>query len=415
MAIWKQLLGIVVAICVIGFVVVRMVPGGRAYLAGLGLVTAVPMDQSGGSSAPSGGGRKNTRSALVVLGAATEVKINDRLTALGTGAAVQSATLKPPSSGILTEVRVTSGSEVAAREVIATLDPASEQVAYDAARIAHDDAQKTLDRYTRLGASASVSATQLQAFQLAADKAALDLRQARIDLDNRQLLSPIAGTIGIIQVNPGVEVTQSTVIATVEDNATIKVIFDLPERFVGKISPGDPVTAVPIAQPGHEFQAVVNAVDNRVDEASGSFEVEARIANDSHSLRSGMSFTMTMQFPGDTYIAVPPLAVQWGSDGAYVWRVSDHVAHRVAVKIVQRNAEKVLLSGDLALGEQVVTEGLDGLSDGMTVRLVGDQSSDAPAKAPEAAQTGISGTVGSAEASPAPAISPSAAPAPKSN
>ena len=415
MAIWKQLLGIVVTICVIGFVVVRIVPGGRAYFASLGLISAVPMDQSNGSSAPSGDGRKSTRSALVVLSTTTEVKINDRLTALGTGAAVQSATLTPPSSGILTEVRVKSGAEVAAHEVIATLDPASEQVAYDAARIAHDDAQKTLDRFKRLGASASVSATQLQAFQLAADKAALNLRQARIDLDNRQVISPIAGTIGIIQVNPGVEVTQSTVIATVEDNATIKVIFDLPERFVGKISPGDPVSAVPIAQPGREFQAVVNALDNRVDEASGSFEVEARIPNGSHTLRSGMSFTMTMQFPGDTYIAVPPLAVQWGSDGAYVWRVLDHVAYRVDVIIVQRNAEKVLLSGDLALGEQVVTEGLDGLKDGMTVRVVGDQSSDAPAKVPEAAQTGESRPVGTAEASPTPATSPSSAPAPKSN
>jgi RND family efflux transporter MFP subunit len=378
-------------------------------------MAAVPVDQSVGSLAPNGGGRTGSRSALVVLSATTEVKINDRLTALGTGAAVQSATLTPPSSGILTEVRVKSGAEVAAREVIATLDPASEQVAYDAARIAHDDAQKTLDRFKQLGASSSVSATQMQAFQLAADKAELDLRQARIDLDNRQVVSPIAGTIGIVRVNPGVEVTQSTVIATVEDNATIKVIFDLPERFVGKINPGDPVTAVPIAQPGHEFQAVVNALDNRIDEASGSFEVEARIPNGDHTLRSGMSFTMTMQFPGDTYVAVPPLAVQWGSDGAYVWRVVDHVAHRVDVKIVQRNAEKVLLSGDLAFGDQVVTEGLDSLKDGMTVRVAADQTSDTPPGMPEAAQTGEPRTVGTAETGPASATSPSPASATKSN
>lgn len=426
MAIWKQLLGIVVAICAVGFVVVRYVPGGRAYLAESGLISAAPEDaatvsgagsggQSGGKPVPPGGDRPSSRSALVVLSETTEVTINDRLTALGTGAAVQSATLTPSSSGLLTEVRVKSGTEVAAHEVVATLDPASEQVAYDAARIAHDDAQKTLDRFKKLGASASVSATQLQAYQFAADKAELDLRQAGIDLNNRQVVSPIAGTIGIIQVNPGVEVTQSTVIATVEDNSAIKVSFHLPERFVGKIDPGDPVTAISIAQPGTELQAVVTALDNRVDEASGSFEVEAQIPNSDHTLRSGMSFTISMRFPGDTYIAVPPLAVQWGSDGAYVWRAVDHVAHRVDVSIVQRNAENVLLSGDLALGDQVVTEGLDNLKDGMKVRVVGEQPADAQVKSSKATRTDEAQSVSADPAAPAPGTSPSASPAPASN
>lgn len=384
LAIWKQLFGIVVAVAVIGYSVLTYVPGGRAYLAGLGLLSAAPEDasaasggQSPGKSGARGGGQRGGRTALVVLSETTEVTINDRITALGTGAAVQSATLTPSSSGLLTEVRVTSGAEVAANEVIATLDPASAQVAYDAARIEYEDARRTRDRFVQLLSSASVSAAQLQAYQLSTDKAELDMRQAKINLDNRQVVSPIAGTIGIIQVNPGVEVSQSTVIATVDDNSAIKVSFYLPERLVDKVNPGDAVLAVPIAQPGTEIQAVVTAVDNRVDKTTGSFEVVARVPNSDHSLRSGMSFTMTMGFVGDTFVAVPPLAVQWGSAGAYVWRVVDHVTQRVEIRIVQRNAESVLVTGDLALGDQVVTEGLETLKDGATVRVLGEQSADA--------------------------------------
>ncbi len=426
LSIWKQLLGIAVAICVVGFVVVRYLPGGRAYLADLGLIPGATVDAAGGSGAapggrsdgasgPSGAGRQNMRSALVVVSETTEVTINDRVMALGTGAAVQSATLTPSSSGLLTEVRVKSGVEVDAREVVATLDPASEQVAYDTARVAYDDARKTLDRFKKLESSSSVSATQLQTYQFAADKAELAVRQAKIDLDNRQVVSPIAGTLGIIQVNPGVEVTQSTVIATVEDNSAIKVSFDLPERFVGKVNPGDAVLAVPIARPGNELRAVVTALDNRIDETSGSFEIEARIPNGDHTLRSGMSFTMTMSFAGDTYLAVPPLAVQWGSDGAYVWRVTDEVAERVAVSLVQRNAENVLVSGNLALGDRVVTEGLENLREGMTVRVGGKASADLPPETPATTQSSISQTVGAAEASPLPSTSPTSSPAPSGN
>ena len=50
-----------------------------------------------------------------------------------------------------------------------------------------------------------------------------------------------------------------------------------------------------------------------------------------------------MKFPGDTYPAVNPLAIQWGSDGAFVWAVEDGKAKRVPVRIIQRNTETVLV------------------------------------------------------------------------
>ena len=46
-----------------------------------------------------------------------------------------------------------------------------------------------------------------------------------------------------------------------------------------------------------------------------------------------------MKFPGDTYPAVSPLAIQWGTDGAFVWAVEDGKAKRMPVRIVQRNTE----------------------------------------------------------------------------
>lgn len=392
---------------------VRYIPAVRGYLAAAGLIAAVPGDDASGVPAATaqGGNRGGWREApLVVLGIAGEATINDRVAALGTGAAVQSATLLPSDSGLLTELRVTSGAEVAAGDVVAQLDPESAVVAYDAAKIAYDDAMKTLERFQQLGTGTSVSATQLQGYQFAADKAELALRQARIDLDNRRIVSPIAGTVGIIHVNPGVEVTQSTVIATIEDNSAIKVVFALPERYVGKVFPGDAVSAAPVALPGTEVRATVTAVDNRVDEATGSFGVEARIPNTGHDLRSGMSFTMTMGFAGDRYIAVPPLSVQWSSAGAYVWRVTDMKVHRVPVSIVQRNAESVLVAGELAAGDPVVTEGLDGLKDGAAVRVADEQTSVTSAAPPTSARASAPQPAGAAAADPAPVAPRAAAP-----
>ncbi|MDN5788210.1 efflux RND transporter periplasmic adaptor subunit [Pseudorhodobacter sp.] len=383
MAIWKQLLGIIVLLGLVGFGVVAYVPGGRAYLETAGLLAAksdAAAPQADATKNPAGAGGPGrgggARMALVVLQPATEAVINDRLSTLGTGSAVQSAVLMPSTSGTLTEVRVTSGAQVTAGQVIAMLDPASAQVAYDAAKIVLDDARRTLERNQRLGSGSVVSATQLQALDVTTQQAELALRKTEIELKNREIVSPINGTLGLVQVDPGGEVTASSVIASVQDMSKIKVSFSLPERFVGRVAVNDPVSAIPVSLPALDVTATITAIDNRVDPATGSFEVEAIIVNDKALLRPGMTFTMAMQFPGDTFVAVPPLAIQWGSDGAYIWQVVDGKAHRIDVRIVQRNAENVLVAGGVAVGDQIVTEGLETLKDGAQVRVFGTPQTD---------------------------------------
>ena len=79
--------------------------------------------------------------------------------------------------------------------------------------------------------------------------------------------------------------------------------------------------------------------------------MQASIANARDSLRAGMSFEVTMTFPGDTYPAVSPLAIQWGADGAFIWAVADGKAKRVPVRIIQRNTENVLVDAEIETGD----------------------------------------------------------------
>ena len=107
------------------------------------------------------------------------------------------------------------------------------------------------------------------------------------------------------------------------------------------------------------------------DEKSRTLWVQARIANPADSLRAGMSFQVAMQFAGESYPAVSPLAVLWGSDGAFVWVVKDDKIKRVPVRIVQRNTELVLVDAPIAKGDMVVTEGVQSVHEGSDVRIAG--------------------------------------------
>jgi hypothetical protein len=102
--------------------------------------------------------------------------------------------------------------------------------------------------------------------------------------------------------------------------------------------------------------------------------VRADIPNGEDRLRAGMSFEVTMKFPGDTYPAVNPLAVQWGSEGAFIWSIVDGRAKRVPVRVIQRNTDTVLVDAPLTSGELVVTEGVQSVSEGSEVKIAGREN-----------------------------------------
>src|SRR5690606_7161174 len=114
---------------------------------------------------------------------------------------------------------------------------------------------------------------------------------------------------------------------------------------------------------------------------SRTLQVQASIDNTRDLLRAGMAFQIEMRFAGDTYPAVDPLAVQWGAEGAFVWLIEDGVARRVSVRVVQRNTDSILVSGDLGSAGQVVTEGIHAVREGAPVRLVGGEAGEAPTAA----------------------------------
>ncbi|MEO8243794.1 MAG: efflux RND transporter periplasmic adaptor subunit [bacterium] len=391
MSLWKQLLLSVVVLLVAGGIAARLSPSAAGFLAShgfsaplrvLGLTEAAPADAAPQPAKPGAGnpGRGGARKTTVVLQPAGTAIINDKVTALGTGEALQSVTVLPNSTGTLTEVSVQSGSKVSAGQVIARLDSEAQLIARDKAKLAADDAHRTLERNQALVQSNAAPASQTQSVELAAQMADLGLRSADKDLADRVISAPIAGVVGILKVSPGNIVTAQTPIVTIEDSSALLVNFWLPERMAGQITVGASASLVPVSRPDQTLTAKVTSLDNQIDPASGTFQVQATVANLDGALQPGMAFTVTMQFAGQSYVTVNPLAVQWGSDGAYVWRVTDNKADKVAVRVVQRNTEDVLVAGEIAAGDPIVTEGLDGLKAGADVQIFGAPPADAGGK-----------------------------------
>lgn len=417
----RQILLSLIVVVVAAVLVVVFVPGARDTLARYGVVLPFGPEapaagqasapggggQSGGGQgggqpgAPAGGqgggqggggqggGRGGARTAVVVTSPVVMATIDDKLSAIGEGTALNSVTLVSPAAGTLESLAVAPGDHVEKGAVIGRLDDSAEQIALQKAQLAQSDADATLKRTKDLQGSSAVTPVQLAAAQLASDNAALAVKSAQLDLDKRVIVSPIAGTVGLFQVNPGNSLTTQSVVTTIEDNSELRISFYVPERYASAISLGMEVDAEAVALPGMPLKGKVTAVDNKVDAASRTLAVEARIDNEDGKLKPGMSFSVSMRFAGESFPAVDPLAIQWSSTGSYVWRLTGGKVERVDVTIIQRNSDGVLVKGPLAAGDPVVTQGVQQLTAGMAVRLL-----DAPANGEGGKSGGNSGGSG---------------------
>lgn len=387
----RQVLVSLVVIVAAAAAYVFFVPGSAEFLARFGIPVPVetgtgdpavrtanggqpPIRQTGGAPG------RAAREMVVVTAPVGVAHINDKLTAIGEGEAAHSVTVMSPAAGTLTELLVRPGDKVAAGAVIGRLDDDAEQIALERAKLAHEDAQAALARTQELASANAATAVQLNTAQLAADNARLELQNAELALKRRVIVSPIGGTVGLFEASAGNAVTAQSVVTTIQDTSHILVSFWVPERYASAVATGMAVSASAVALPGETIAGSVVAVDNRVDPTSRTLKMQAQIDNAGGRLRPGMSFSVSMAFAGETFPTVDPLAIQWSSDGSYVWRHAEGKVDRLFVEIIQRNSDGVLVKGELKEGDQVVTQGVQQLSPGAQVRLLDAPSSNGEAR-----------------------------------
>ncbi|MBY5352415.1 efflux RND transporter periplasmic adaptor subunit [Rhizobium leguminosarum] len=329
--------------------------------------------QGQGQNRRGGGGRNSA--ILVATQAVVQGVVNDRLNAIGTGDAIRSVAVTPQASGTIREILIKSGDRVKAGQVLAKLDSEEQVIARGQADVAVKAAVEKSNLYHNI--KSSVSRMDVFDSEIAEQGARLQLQAAELNLARRNITAPIDGIVGIVPVNIGDNVTTSIPIVTLDDRSEILVDYWVPERFANTVSVGQPVEAMSVARPGQVFSGVVEAVDNRIDAASRTLRLRAKIDNSSDELRAGMSFNVSMKFAGDKYPAVDPVSVQWDSQGSFVWQVNDDKSCKVRVSIVQRNPDFVLVKADLKDGDVIVTQGLQRVREGGAVRVNADVAANA--------------------------------------
>jgi RND family efflux transporter MFP subunit len=335
--------------------------------------------QSSGDSGGPQAGRENRIPGLIGGGAVNVVTAavetddsGDTVMALGTAKALRSVTLYPQVTGMVADILFKPGQVVEAGAPLLRLEDDEEQATADRARIEYAQARAAFERSQSLAESKTISSVALAESEMAAQLAENQVRLAEITAKRRVVTAPFAGIIGLSDITVGDLITSSTAITTLDDLSTVRVGFEVPERWSARIVEGQAIVATAPALPGSKFAGTITGIDSRVDETTRTLRLEAELQNRDQILKAGMAIMVSLEFDPGEELAVASLAVQWDRRGSFVWKVTDGAARRADVAIVRRQSGIVVVKGDVAAGDRVVVEGLLRLREGAKVTEVNE-------------------------------------------
>ena len=333
----------------------------------------------------------------VLLAAAEKKDVPIWLDGLGSVQASASVVIRPMVDGPLLEVRFREGQEVAIGDILARIDSRTYQAALDQTVARKQQNEATLAnarldaaRYAKLAATAYTSAqqadtsralvAQLEA-QVASDQAQID--NARTLLSFTTIAAPIAGRVGMRAIDPGniVRAGDPAGLVTIATLRPINVQFTLPQQSLRAVTEAMAagtveVIALPQANtPVSEREALdrgqLTVLDNQVDPATGTIRMKATFANERLQLWPGAFVTVRLRARiWKDATTVPPVAIQRGPRGAFVFVVGDDLkASRRPVTVGHEDLTVAIISDGVQPGERVVIDGASRLSDGTKVNI----------------------------------------------
>lgn len=316
---------------------------------------------------PGGGG------APVTAVQAQARSFTDSLEVLGAAKGRQSVTLTAAATQLVSRVLFKDGQIVQRGAVLVELKNSEQDANLAQAQAKLVQAERTYQRFKTLGDRGFASKADIDQYEAAWRSAQADVTAARARRGDLQIRAPFAGVVGLSDIAPGALVNPGAAIVTLDDLSMVRVDFTVPERFIGALHEGQPISADADAYPGQPIAGRIAKLDTRVDEKTGAITARAEFANPGRKLKPGMMMRVSISQGSRDLLAVPESAVSVQGDEAFVYVISGQgqrlTAEQRPVETGVRQDGFVEIRDGLRAGDRIVADGLNKLQPGQPVRV----------------------------------------------
>lgn len=309
----------------------------------------------------------------------------------GTLVAARRAELRPQVGGTVLAMRVREGDRVSAGQALAVIDTMvladqarSARLAVTSAELGAHTAERNRARSEELFRAGAIAERDMEAARNLAAQATAMLEDARAraasaqkQLSNATVRAPFAGVVSEVPVSVG-DVVQpgGNPVAIVVDLGSLELEAAVPASNLEALKVGAPVEFTVAAHAGRVFEGRVARVNPAVDATTGQLRLYVQVPNADRTLAAGLFAEGRVAVRSARGIAVPIAALDPRATVPTVKRVRGGIVQVVPVTVGLRDllAERVEITGGLAVGDTVLVGASLGVPAGTPVRPAGRES-----------------------------------------
>jgi len=287
--------------------------------------------------------------------------------------------------GKIVERKVDVGATVKRGDVLMRLDPQDLRLAETQARATlraaeteRDLARADYKRHVDLRAQNFVSQAVLDTKQSALKAAQANVDAARAGLRGQanqsnytNLAADADGVVTAIEAEVGQVVQPGSPVVRVARTVEKEVVIGIPEDKVGRLRAASDVTVRLWANEAVAIPGKIREVSPVADPATRTYTVKVAIP-ESAEVRLGMTATVELATGGNgaAGLRLPLTALVQQKGASAVWIVENGAVKLVPVQVVGQVRNDVLVTGQVAAGQNVVTAGVNLLKNGQKVRIL---------------------------------------------
>ncbi|MFT3792365.1 MAG: efflux RND transporter periplasmic adaptor subunit [Rudaea sp.] len=381
-------------------------------LACVGLISLSLSACGGGSPAQAKDAKPEVVNAVPVeVARAARGQIAASYNGTATLVADHEAQVAAKTSGVLIKLFVEEGQSVKAGQVLAQLeqDTARAKLAQAEAQMRAADASFTYNEKAIQKQLIAQKDFDQAKYNMQNLRAAYE--EARLNLQFTMIVAPVDGVIAERSVKLGNLIQTNQNLFRIVGMDPLQAVLNVPERQLGILKAGQPVTLDADALPGQKFTGNILRIAPVVDSSSGTFRVTCEFRDKSGTLKPGMFGRVGIVYDqradaltvprsalieedGETAVFVvekaPDKPADDKKDGTKKpeAKVADGgksdakpvapglVAHRKLVKVGYSDGDKVEIRSGIDEGTRVITVGRNAVRDGTAVQVLNVDNED---------------------------------------
>jgi RND family efflux transporter MFP subunit len=280
----------------------------------------------------------------------------------------------PGSPGVVKALYVTEGQSVRKGQLLAKLDDQMIRQQMEPLRVqlatAEDTYRRTKNLYDQgIGAYQNVlnAKTQVESLQKQ-----IGIIQQQVSLTN--ITAPASGVIEELNVRVGETFTGfmgTTPQIQIVNTGDLKVTAEVPENYLGRVGEGSSVEIIIPEQNNRVINAKVNVAGKVINPNTRTFTIEARIPSNANLKPNQLAKVHIKDYGNSRAITIPVNTLQNDETGKFVMVAAKENGHLIArkrtVTIGELYNDQLEIKSGLRQGDQLITEGFQGLYDGQLI------------------------------------------------